>query len=746
VAGTVVALPGRLERPVTREVGARTAAILEGQLGIRTVGDLVQHFPRAWLRARELTRIAELSEDELVTFIAEVATISSRPMQRRKGILHEVEVTDGRDRLALTFFNQRGLERRLPRGARALFSGSVSRHRGRLQLVHPSFVVLAQDDDETLNPYIAVYPATKGARSEVLAQALRPVLDTLRPQDVPDPIPASVLADAGLPDRCTALRWLHRPRSLADRDAALDRFRLEEALVLQVALVRRRRAARARRAVIRRSGSDGVLAAFEARLPFSLTAGQVRVGEEIAADLAAGTPMRRLLQGEVGTGKTIVALRAMLTVVESGGQAALLAPTEVLAAQHLRSITGLLGELGRAGTLDGDPRGTRVALLTGSLSTAARRRALADVVSGDAGIVVGTHALLSDPVTFADLGLVVVDEQHRFGVEQRDALRAGSRSPSGEEPHLLVMTATPIPRTVAMTVFGDLDVSTLTEVPAGRGDVATHVVSTADRPEWVARVWARVREEVDRGRQAFVVCPHIGDGAPGDTAGADTGDDDDPYGDRPIEGEGLPGVGGAGVLATVDALRGQPDMTGLRVEALHGRLAADVKDATMRDFADGAIEVLVATTVVEVGVDVPNASVMVVLDAERFGISQLHQLRGRIGRGGAPGLCLLVTGAAAGTTARARVDAVAATRDGAALARLDLEQRREGDVLGAAQSGRRSSLRVLRVLRDEDVIERARGYAERILDEDPELTAHPRLEAQLEARLDAGREEFLDRA
>jgi ATP-dependent DNA helicase RecG len=742
VPETVVALPGRLDRPLARDVGERTAAILERHLGFTTVRDLVEHHPRTWLRARELTRISDLAVDELVTFIAEVARVHTRPMRQRKGSITEVVVTDGRDELSLTYFNQRGLERRLPVGARALFSGTVSRHRRVLQLVHPSFQTLEDAGDDALTPLIAVYPASGAARSEVIGGAVRVVLDTLRSQDVPDPLPEDLLRERGLPDRVTALRGVHRPRTEAERDTALDRFRFEEALVLQTALVLRRREARGHPAVVRRPGDHGVLSAFDARLPFELTGGQRAVSEEIAADLASGTPMQRLLQGEVGTGKTLVALRAMLAVVDAGGQAALLAPTEVLAAQHHRTITELLGELGRAGTLDGDPDGTRVALVTGSLGAAARRRTLADVASGAAGVVVGTHALLSDPVQFADLGLVVVDEQHRFGVEQRDALRSGRLDRDGRSPHLLVMTATPIPRTVAMTAFGDLDVSTLTEVPAGRAEVVSHVVSVAERPAWLSRVWQRVREEVDRGRQAFVVCPRIGD-PPGEAPGGGGGSGRP--GDDEVPGE--PGAEpGAGVLATLESLRAHEALAGLRVEPLHGRLDPDVKDATMRAFAAGDVDVLVATTVVEVGVDVPNATVMVVLDADRFGVSQLHQLRGRVGRGSAGGLCLLVTSAAPESAARRRLDAVAATRDGLALARLDLQLRREGDVLGAAQSGRRSSLRYLRVLDHEDVIVAARAAAEALVAEDPDLADHAELRRAIAERVDPDRQEFLDRA
>jgi ATP-dependent DNA helicase RecG len=446
--------------------------------------------------------------------------------------------------------------------------------------------------------------------------------------------------------------------------------------------------------------------------------------------------MHRLLQGEVGSGKTLVALRAMLTVVDTGGQAALLAPTEVLAAQHHRSITGMLGDLAQGGLLGGAENGTRVTLLTGSLGAAARKRALLAAASGEAGIVVGTHALLQEKVQFADLGLVVVDEQHRFGVEQRDALRAKGRS----VPHLLVMTATPIPRTVAMTVFGDLEVSSLTELPAGRSPIATHVVPVPDRPEWLDRAWARLREEVDAGHQGYVVCPRIGEaGKPEEWEGAG-----DP-GDLPAEpAEGEERRPARAVVETLAQLRATPALAGLSVEALHGRLPAEERDDVMRRFAAGEVHVLVATTVVEVGVDVPNATAMVVLDADRFGVSQLHQLRGRVGRGSAPGLCLLVTDLADGPS-RERLDAVAATLDGFELARVDLEQRREGDVLGAAQSGGRSSLRLLRVLRDEDVITAARTDATAVVAADPELAGEPALLAALADWLDPEREAYLDR-
>jgi ATP-dependent DNA helicase RecG len=437
--------------------------------------------------------------------------------------------------------------------------------------------------------------------------------------------------------------------------------------------------------------------------------------------------MHRLLQGEVGSGKTVVALRAMLRVVDSGGQAALLAPTEVLAQQHHRSIVGMLGDLAAGGMLGGAADGTQVALLTGSLGAAARKSALLDAASGAAGIVVGTHALLEDKVQFADLGLVVVDEQHRFGVEQRAAL---TEKAGATPPHVLVMTATPIPRTVAMTVFGDLETSTLVELPRGRAPIQSNVVPLRDQPGWIDRVWARVREEVDAGRQCYVVCPRIDD--------TSKVTDEEPA----ANGEG-PAL--AAVADIAPMLEAGP-LSGLRIGVMHGRLPADDKERTMRSFADGEIDVLVSTTVIEVGVDVGNATAMVILDADRFGVSQLHQMRGRVGRGGHPGLCLLVTNAEAGTPARERLAAVAATADGFELSRLDLEQRREGDVLGASQSGRRSGLKLLSVIRHEEVIARARVAAERVVADDPALGRHPDLRRALERLRESEQADYLEKA
>ncbi|MGH8840477.1 MAG: ATP-dependent DNA helicase RecG [Jiangellaceae bacterium] len=703
-------MPADWDEPLDRALGRQTAKALGTGLDIHTVGDLMRHYPRRYAERGQLTDLDSLRLDEQVTVLAMVEDIRTRSMKTRRGGITEVVVTDGSGRLVLTFFNQLWRERELQPGRIGLFAGKVGVYRRHRQLAHPDYVLLPDGTDvataaeEFADELIPVYAATASLATWKIARCVRVVLDTLGA--VPDPIPPAIRRRRGLMDAVSALRTVHRPASREDAERARHRLRFEEAFVLQVELARRRESAAALPAVPREPVSGGLLDALDARLPFRLTDGQMRVGDEIAADLARDHPMHRLLQGEVGTGKTVVALRAMLAVVDAGGQAALLAPTEVLAQQHLRSLRDLLGPLGERGQLGGSEAGTRVTLVTGSMGTSARREALLDAVSGDAGIVVGTHALLEERVQFADLGLVVVDEQHRFGVEQRSALAA--KGAGDARPHVLVMTATPIPRTVAMTVFGDLWVSTLSELPAGRADVVTHVVPVDEKPHYLERAWTRVREEVARGNQVYVVCPRIG----GDAAEADTeppADGDDDTGRRPIA-----------VLDLVEMLRTGP-LSGVEIEVLHGRLGPEAKDQAMHRFTTGDAPVLVATTVIEVGVDVSTASTMVVMDADRFGVSQLHQLRGRIGRGEAPGLCLLVTDVPAGTPARDRLEAVASTRDGFVLARVDLEQRREGDVLGAAQSGRRSSLRLLSVIHDENLILAAREAASLYVADDPEL-------------------------
>ncbi|MBC6464340.1 ATP-dependent DNA helicase RecG [Actinomadura alba] len=736
----------KLDEPLRKALGDRTAKVMAEGLDLHTVGDLLCHYPRRYAERGELTDLSGLVEGEHVTVMAEVLKVQGRTITKRPGYLLEVTVTDGRGELMLTFFGKKASykpEKELPPGTRALFAGKVTFFRTRQgvkkQLTHPDYRPVAvsavsgasgsgmsEAAREFVEELIPVYPATKGLESWKITDCVKMILDTV---DIgTDPMPEPILRDHGFIRLREAYDGIHRPKDFAELSRARKRLKWDEAFLLQLALARRRRAAGALPAKARPRAEDGLLREFDRRLPFTLTEGQLSVGEEIAAELAREHPMHRLLQGDVGSGKTMCALRAMLQVVDSGGQAALLAPTEVLAQQHYRSITGMLGPLGQAGQLGGADRATRVALLTGSQGAKARRAALLDAASGAAGIVVGTHALLQEHVQFADLGLVVVDEQHRFGVEQRDALR---EKVAGGRPHVLVMTATPIPRTVAMTVFGDLDTSVLNQLPAGRAEIKTHVVPP-EKPGFLHRAWERIREEAAQGRQTYIVCPRIGE-QEGDEGDVEPKDD---------EGERRP------PLAVLDLLPSlaEEHLSGLRIGVLHGKLHPDEKDAVMRRFAAGELDVLLATTVIEVGVDVPNATVMMIMDADRFGVSQLHQLRGRVGRGNLPGLCLLVTEAPEGTKIRERLAAVASTTDGFELSRLDLEQRREGDVLGVAQAGRASSLKLLTLLRDEDVILRARQAAAAVVAADPDLTHSPGLAAELAALLDDERAEYLEKA
>jgi ATP-dependent DNA helicase RecG len=742
-----------IDRKLRDFVGARTAKTFAEVLGIETVGELLRHYPRRYLKKGELTPFDELEVGDQATVNGRVKKVTVRSLDskqeirpdevnkfRRHRTITKVVVTDGRNDLELAFFNQPWLANKLTPGTAALFWGEVTKFRETLQLKGPGTEILDEEDlseaeiERRAKPFRPLYPATAKLPTATIERSLKIVLDNL--EEVEDPIPELVLKNEQLLGLRDALQKIHLPETEKDIAEAQKRFRFEEALVMQTILAQRRAVTDALKAIPRERTAGGLLDDFDARLPFELTEGQTEVCEEIFADLARPHPMHRLLQGEVGSGKTVVALRAMLSVVDAGGQAVLLAPTEVLATQHHKTLTKMLGELAEQGMLGGADRATRVGLLTGSLNAAARRTAMLDAASGAAGIVVGTHALLEDKVQFADLGLVVVDEQHRFGVEQRAALS----TKSGENtPHVLVMTATPIPRTVAMTVFGDLAVSTLTELPAGRSPIKSSVVPAKEKPAWLERAWERVREEVQKGHQAYVVCPRIGDDVKNATdeegefaSGAEE--------EAETKAKPRPAIS---VLQVAEVLAEVlPD---LRQAVLHGRLPADEKDAVMSKFAAGEIDVLIATTVIEVGVDVPNASTMVVMDADRFGISQLHQLRGRVGRGKVPGLCLLVTDGWPGSKSRERLDAVASTTDGFELSRIDLENRREGDVLGVAQSGRRTSLKLLSVLRDEEVIYAARHVANSIVSVDAELAGYPALKAFVAETLESEAAEYLEK-
>ncbi|MCW2826814.1 MAG: ATP-dependent helicase RecG [Marmoricola sp.] len=698
--------------------------------GVETVGDLLGIFPRRYVRKGSLSELEELREGDLLSLVGEIVSSVQKSYQdkrtHRTAYRLEVRVRAEDGSLSLTYFDRqrhtadwRAAE--LAKGRVGLFSGRLKWFNNNWQLTNPDsrmYGAAAEDAYASMPDLIPIYSSAAAVNTWQLEETIATALDLVT--DVPDVLPPTVRETEDLIDVAQALRWIHRPDNFGQKTRAADRLKYDEAFVTQTLLAQRRAAIEATVANPRPGAAGGILDRFDQRLPFALTDGQRSVGEEIAGELGRDHPMHRLLQGEVGSGKTVVALRAMLQVVDSGGQAALLAPTEVLAQQHQRSITAMLGDLALGGLLGGAEGGTRVALLTGSLNAAARRQALAEAAGGEAGIVIGTHALLEERVQFADLGLVVVDEQHRFGVEQRAALSAKA----GRPPHVLVMTATPIPRTVAMTVFGDLDASTLSELPAGRGDVQTTVVPIQARPEWLERAWQRVREEVAEGRQAYVVCARI-----------------DPDDEREEQGEGRPPLRAVEELAP--ELAAGP-LAGLRVDTLHGRMAPEDKDKVMQSFAAGEVDVLVSTTVIEVGVDVPNATVMVILDADRFGVSQLHQLRGRIGRGGHSGLCLLVSAIDPASTSMERLLAVAGTRDGFELSRIDLEQRREGNVLGIEQSGGRSGLKLLSVLRDEDVIARARAAATAHLASDPDLSGSPAL-AQATRRLeDSEQAEYLE--
>ena len=733
-----------LESRLLSIVGDKTAKVLSEHFDLHTVGDLLRHYPRRYVVRGELTDIEALNEGEEVTIFAKVESTKVRRIPGRKGAIVETVVTDGRAKLILTFFNQAWREKDLREGRQGLFAGKVGIFKGKRQLSHPEYLLIPEGDDvdaaigDFAGKFLPVYPATSKLPSWKIAQCVRLALGAL--EEVADYVPAELLAELNYPDFMRALREVHEPTSAESAERAHERLTFDEALLMQLFLVLRRHEVRAATTKKRAPREGGLLSAFDARMPFELTAGQKEVWREISEDLSSTHPMYRLLQGDVGSGKTIIALRAMLAVVDSGGQAALLAPTEVLAQQHYRNFHNLLGDLAEGGMLGGSALGTQVAILTGSMSAQEKRETLGAIASGNVGLIVGTHALLGDHVEFPDLGLIVVDEQHRFGVEQRDALREKAVEP----PHVLVMTATPIPRTVAMTIFGDLDVSTLRELPLGRSPITTHVVSALAKPQHLERAWQRAREEVSHGHQVYIVAPRIA---------ANDESDLQRFGLTPEELAMARALSDEELevkvpMTSVEDLFPQLEsgaLRGLRIEKLHGRLSSEAKEAAMQAFSSGTVDVLVTTTVIEVGVDVPNASMMIIMDADRFGVSQLHQLRGRVGRGMTPGLCLLVTNSEEGTPAMERLLAVASTTDGFELSRLDLEQRREGDVLGVAQSGVRSHLRLLRVIRDEELIVQARTVAERIVEQDLSLSSMPQLKLEVDKLRQEERASYLEK-
>ncbi len=729
-------------------VGAKAASPLDEVFGIRTVDDLLRHYPRSYVEGTTVRGADDEQppEGEHVTLVDEITdaallSIKSRPKDK----LFRVTLGSGRGKVTATFFHpKKWITDQLTKGTRVMLSGEVGYFRGAMQLTHPDFLVLDSADgknhgsralkmiaeasravsgqvlqQEFERTFFPIYPASTKLQSWDIFRCVRQVLEVLDP--VADPLPEELCAAHHLASEDEALRAIHLAEKEPDRRRARERLAFDEAVGLQWALVGRRHGELAQSGPVAPSTSAGLKQELLQRLPFELTGGQREVLDVISGELAAARPMNRLLQGEVGSGKTIVSVLAMLQMVDAGYQCALLAPTEVLAGQHLRSISDVLGPLAMGGQLGGQDNATRLALLTGSMSQAQKKQVRAEVAGGEAGIVIGTHALLQDTVEFHKLGMVVVDEQHRFGVEQRDQLRA--KAPAGITPHLLVMTATPIPRTVALTVYGDLETSTLRELPRGRQPITTTAIFVNDKPAWLDRAWRRIIEEVGQGRQAYVVAPRIDDSDSGGQSEKDQ---------RPS--------------ATVEELytrlsTGQ--LAGLRLGLMHGRLSGDEKDAVMAAFRAREIDVLVCTTVIEVGVDVPNATVMLVMDADRFGISQLHQLRGRIGRGEHASICLLATWMTPHSRAGRRLSAVAGTLDGFELADLDLRERREGDVLGRSQSGRAITLRLLSLIDHREVIEAAREFCERAY-ADP--AAHPGLALLAAPFTGNERIEFLDKS
>ncbi|WP_426699383.1 helicase-related protein [Rothia mucilaginosa] len=682
--------------------------------------------------------------------------------------------------MKLSFFNAWTAAREIREGETMMFSGRVGIYRGEYTLTNPHYALLSKDasgadvTDAATAP-VPVYRAPVKLPTDRISGYMAQLLEKVPLKELEDPVPYTIRRARKVPSLEWTYRALHTPDSEDTWRAAQAQMRYREAFVLQSALARLHSVRAAHLTQPRPAVEGGLADQLLEVLPYELTEGQQKVGAEIAADLSSESPMNRLLQGDVGSGKTVVALRAMLQVADAGGQSAMLAPTEVLAEQHLRSVLDILGDMAApedsdaddsaevsadesaAGTLAGngeEPRRVRVRLLTASMGTRAKRKVLQELADGTAQIVIGTHALLSDEVSFHDLGLVVVDEQHRFGVEQRDGLRGTD----GALPHRLVMTATPIPRTVAMTVFGDLDVSVLDTLPAGRQKISTHVVPLAEKPAWASRLWRRAREEIDAGHQVYVVVPKIGEDGDSLEEGAAFFGASSLNGAGTGAGNSAQGYFGQGGSASSDGkvqltsvasmysyLSAEDALVGVRIGTLHGRMDPAEKTAVMTAFERGEIDLLISTTVIEVGVNVPNATLMIIMDADRFGISGLHQLRGRVGRGGYAGTCLLVTRQEEGGVSRERLDAVASTTDGFELSRIDLAQRREGDILGAAQSGSKSTLRFLRALADADIIERAREDARSVVEKDPTLAKHPSLARTIDRALDADREAFLGR-
>ena len=697
--------------------------------GVRDLDAMMRFAPRRYSVPAPLRSLREIREGEEMSAIVHVLGVKDRRMRSRHGFILEAEVSDGDEQLTLTFFLTRQHQvdwhrGRLVRGAQILVRGQARSDKwGHPQLTHPryeEFEDTPQGRRAAMRP-LPVYPLKRNIKQATMRSATRKGLEFAR--SLLHPVPQEVLDARGVLPLEEAVQKLHAPWTESDAAAGTRYMAFEEAFVLQT-IFGQRRAIDARTPAPSLTAEGPLQPAFDERLPFRLTGGQHEVGRQLIERVQRSHPSSVLLQGDVGSGKTVVALRAMLRAVDSGHQAALLAPTEVLAEQHHRTLTQLLGDLAAAGRLDGHPDATRVRLLTGSQRTAARRETLLDVTSGQAGIVVGTHALLTESVEFAFLGLVVIDEQHRFGVDHRRRLR--EKGPQGQSPHVIVMTATPIPRTAALSTVGDLDVLTLRESPGERAGVTSFVVHEG-RAAWEQRMWQRAGEEIAAGRQVFVVCARIDE----------TSEDAPPQALFAGEEGETPAPPPRGVTETVSRLAERPELAGARIGLLHGRLGTEEKQHVMDQVVAGQIDLLVATTVIEVGVDVPNASVMIILDAERFGVSQIHQLRGRVGRGEHTGIAFLDTRAPEGSRTSRHLQMIAGAGDGFELAELDLQRRGAGDLVGEEQSGLRRTLQHLDLIRDAELIGDAREDAFTVVREDPELSAHPALATAVAIRLRA---------
>lgn len=708
LVGAPLSLLSASQRPV-RGSGAskkaRTRADALGQMGISDLADLLTHYPRRYLDRTSQVPIAEIKEGEDATVLATVRRVhSSHPRRGAKPVV-QVDLWDGSGYLGVSFFNQPWRAQRLREGMEVAVSAKVTMFRGRLAMSNPALEII---DGEWKGRVVPIYPQSEkaGISSMEIGSCVAEALSWVG--ELEDPVPEEALREHGFPGRSWAMVQVHRPGSVAAKGEARRRLGFDELLRLQLVLVMRKRAVeRESRGIAHKIGSP-LVELFRESLPFPLTRAQERAIGEIEADLAKPVPMHRLLQGDVGAGKTLVALWALLTAVSGGYQGAFMAPTEVLAEQHHMSVTAMLADLKvtGSGTLWGE-RHVRVELLTSRTPASERAKLLAGLANGDVDLVIGTHALLTGAVRFANLGVAVIDEQHRFGVDQRAALREKGEGPV---PDVLVMTATPIPRTAAMTVYGDLDTTVLDELPPGREPVRT---LWARGPLDVEAAWATVRQEVSKGRQAYVVCPLV------------------------EESERVQATSASEELVKLQA----GPLAGLRLGLLHGQLPAREKQEVMGHFRDGSVQVLVATTVIEVGVDVPNATVMVIEDADRFGIAQLHQLRGRVGRGAEPSWCYLL-GENPTADGMERLAALERTNDGFELAETDLELRGEGTILGTRQKGL-NDLKLASLRRHRKYVVLARKVAFDIVDADPTLAQHPGLARELRALVDGEDREYL---